>query len=90
MTIETRLYFPTFKITNDIMETVNLEIINKKAVSLLRELEKLQLIKIRKHKEITPSSQKLSEKFAGKLSALTAEQLDEHVNNIRNEWERNI
>ncbi|HKG69733.1 MAG TPA: hypothetical protein VKA92_12750, partial [Segetibacter sp.] len=83
-------YFPTFQITNNIMETVTLEIVNKKAFSLLKELEKLQLIKIRKHEETNPSSQKLSEKFAGKLSALTAQQLDEHVNNIRNEWERNI
>lgn len=72
------------------METLTLEIINEEAVSLLRELEKLQLIKIRKHEKITPSPQKLSGKFAGKLSALTAEQLHNHVNNIRNEWERNI
>lgn len=72
------------------METVTLEIINKKAFSLLKELEKLQLIKIRNHEETSPSAQKLSERFAGKLSALTAEQLDEHVDNIRNEWERNI
>ncbi len=71
------------------METITLEIIDKKALPLLKELEKLDLIKIQKREEQRPK-EKLSQRFAGKLGAQTGDELEEHVNQSRNEWERNI
>ena len=34
----------------------------------------------------TDTSQKLSEKYAGKLSPATVEKLQQHINQSRNEW----
>ncbi len=72
------------------METITLEIIDRKALSVLKELEKLNLIKIQKRKKQLPVSEKLSQRFAGKLSLQTGDELEEHINQSRNEWERNI
>lgn len=68
------------------METVVLQINNKKAYKLLEHLEDLQLIKVLK-KSIQPH-QRLSEKYAGKLPADVADELQNYVNESRNEWKK--
>ncbi|HEY4197029.1 MAG TPA: hypothetical protein VGM63_15910 [Mucilaginibacter sp.] len=67
------------------MDTLLIQVTNHDAYSLLNELEKLHLIKVLK-KETNPS-QKLSEKFAGKLPADTAKKLQEHIKQSRDEWD---
>lgn len=66
------------------METVLIEINNDKAYRLLEDLEDLHIIKIIK-KNIHPQ-QKLSEKYAGKLPAEVADELQNYVTKSRNEW----
>ena len=66
------------------METIVVQITNNKALKLLQELEELNLIKLLKRN--TDTSQKLSEKYAGKLSPATVEKLQQHINQSRNEW----
>lgn len=66
------------------METVLIQINNAKAYKLLEDLEDLQLIKVLK--KSTESPQKLSEKYAGKLPSEVADELQEYVNQSRNEW----
>ncbi len=66
------------------METIVIQITNSKALKLLQELEELNLIKLLKTN--TVSSQKLSEKYAGKLSSATVDKLQQHINQSRNEW----
>lgn len=66
------------------METVLVQINNKKAYKLLEDLEDLNLIKVLK-KSVQPE-QKLSEKYAGKLPLDVAEELQNHVTQSRNEW----
>jgi hypothetical protein len=66
------------------METVLLQINNVKAYKLLEDLEDLKLIKFLK-KNIQPA-QKLSEKYAGKLSPEIADKLQDFVTQSRNEW----
>ena len=66
------------------METIVIQIINNKALKLLQELEELHLIKLLKRNADT--SQKLSEKYAGKLSAATVAKLQEHIQQSRNKW----
>jgi len=66
------------------METIVVQITNNKALKLLQELENLHLIKLLKRNADT--SQKLSEKYAGKLSAATVEKLQQHLQQSRNEW----
>ncbi len=66
------------------METVLVQINNKKAYKLLEDLEDLNLIKVLK-KSVQPE-QKLSEKYAGKLPLDVAEELQNYVAQSRNEW----
>lgn len=80
------------------METVLLQITNNKAYKLLKDLEDLHIIKVlEKHKKSssrTKSShglKRLSKKYAGKLPADIADQLQEYVSQSRSEWNnRNI
>ena len=67
------------------METIVVQITNNKALKLLQELEELHLIKLLKRN--ADNSEKLSEKYAGKLSADTVEKLQEHLNQSRKEWD---
>jgi hypothetical protein len=66
------------------METVLVQINNNKAYKLLEDLEDLHIIKVLK-KSILPH-QKLSEKYAGKLPAEVADELQNDVTQNRNEW----
>lgn len=60
------------------MNTLHIQLTNKKAIGLLHELEELHLIKVLKE-NIKPR-QKLSEKYAGKLPANIADELQRYVN----------
>jgi len=66
------------------METVLVQINNNKAYRLLEDLEDLHIIKVLE-KNIQPK-QKLSEKYAGKLPADIADELQNYVTQGRNEW----
>jgi hypothetical protein len=70
------------------MDTLVIQLTNQKALKLLLDLEELRLIRVLK-KNIQ-SEEKLSDKYAGKLSADIGEQLNQHLQQSRNEWERNI
>ncbi|AMR33745.1 hypothetical protein A0256_21070 [Mucilaginibacter sp. PAMC 26640] len=66
------------------METVLLQINNRKAYRLLEDLEDLDIIKVL-NKSIAPK-QKLSEKYAGKLPSDVADELQQYVAQSRKEW----
>jgi hypothetical protein len=66
------------------METVLIQINNNKAYKLLDDLEDLHIIKVLK-KSIQPQ-QKLSEKYAGKLPSDIADEIQNFVNESRNEY----
>ena len=66
------------------METIVIQITNSKALKLLQELEELHLIKLLTRNVDT--SQKLSEKYAGKLSSATVEKLQQQIEQSRDEW----
>ncbi len=67
------------------METVLIQINDQKAYNQLKKLEKQQLIRVLKKNN--PPEGKLSEKYAGKLSPDTTDQLQQHVTQSRNEWQ---
>ena len=69
------------------MDTVLVQINNKKAYRLLEDLEDLDLIKVLK-KSVQVQA-KLSEKYAGKLPSEVADELQNFVTNSRNEWNNN-
>ena len=69
------------------METVLVQIKNKKAYKLLEDLEDLNILKVLKRSIV--SKQKLSEKYAGKLPDKLAEELQNYVSQSRKEWNDN-
>jgi hypothetical protein len=71
------------------METISVEIINKKALHILKDMEQQHLIRLKKD-DNNPAHKKMS--FAGKLH-LTDKQYQNFSNyakNVRNEWEHRI
>jgi len=68
------------------METVIVQINDNKEYKLLENLEELHILKvIKKSKKQTLS---LSEKYAGKLTSKTADELQDYVNESREQWNK--
>lgn len=65
--------------------TLLIELTNPKVIGLLRELEKLQLIKILKE-DIVPGETKLSDKYRGVFSKKDAESFNQHTQTLRKKW----
>lgn len=74
------------------METLLIEVKNPKGIALLRDLEELDIIRVIRNEEapLDIFKQKRSELFAGKLPLAEGEILKKHIQESRNEWERNI
>jgi len=72
------------------MDTVLLEITNEKAYKLIQDLEALDIVKILEKN--TKPKESLSKRFAGSLNLTDQqyEELQQHVIDSRNEWERDI
>ncbi len=69
--------------------TVNIKVLNEKAMKLLEELEDLQLIKVL-DKKMPRNKTNMSEKLAGSLTKEQAEQMDKELQEMRSEWQRDI
>ena len=72
---------------------VTVELLNNHALNLLRELEQMSIIRFLKtEKEVVAvQPQKQKSRFAGRISAATAEKLHLQLNEMREEWQnRNI
>lgn len=71
------------------MQTVLVQIHNSKAYRILEDLESMGIIKV--VNQSPEPKQKLSEKYAGKLSSDAADELQKYVIQSRAEWNnRNI
>lgn len=67
------------------MKTVIVELKNNNALRLLKDLELANIIRL---VDEDIGQKKLSEKFRGTLSKQRAEELNEQLKNMRNEWEQ--
>ncbi len=72
------------------MKTVTIQLNDDKALKLLENLEALRLIQIIREPASTQPG--LSKKFAGalRLSDQQYNEFQQHLNQSRNEWERDI
>lgn len=69
------------------MKTITLDVLNEKALILLRDLEVLNLIKFRDEvQETKPAKVKLSDKYKGIISKEQGQELNEHIKQMRSEW----
>lgn len=65
--------------------TMLIQLTNQKAAGLIRELEELHLIKVLKE-NIVPVKTRLSDKYKGFISKEEGQQLNDHINQMRSEW----
>jgi hypothetical protein len=65
--------------------TMLIQVTNQKAIELLHKLEELHLIKVLKE-NVTPVKPKLSEKYKGIISKEQGKNLNDHIKQMRNEW----
>lgn len=65
--------------------TMVIQLTNQKAAGLLHELEELHLIKVLKE-NIEPVKTKLSDKYKGFISKEEGQQLNDHIKQMRSEW----
>ena len=66
------------------MDTMLIQLTNQKAAGLLHELEALNLIKVLKE-NVVPKT-KLSDKYKGIISKEQGLSLNEHIKQMRSEW----
>ncbi|MCY7353120.1 MAG: hypothetical protein LH606_21100 [Cytophagaceae bacterium] len=69
------------------MQTLLVEILNEKALPLLRNLENLDVIRLVPSQK---SKRRLAEELWGSISPELAEDLHRQLEEMRNEWERDI
>ncbi|SMO45082.1 hypothetical protein [Gracilimonas mengyeensis] len=67
------------------MEKIIVEITDKRAYKILRELEELKILKV--GKKTKDKKQRLSKKYAGILPSKLAEDMSRDIENSRKEWE---
>lgn len=69
------------------MQTITIDILNKKALKLLEDLEHLQLIRL--HKEIKRSSTPANRirQYKGAMAKQSIDDVDKQLNELRDEWE---
>ncbi|MEO6135107.1 MAG: hypothetical protein ABIP35_08140 [Ginsengibacter sp.] len=65
--------------------TMLIQVTNHKVVELLHYLEELLLIKVLKE-NFTLEKTKLSDKYKGIISKEQGQNLNEHIKQMRNEW----
>jgi HAMP domain-containing protein len=70
------------------MRTITIEIKNDIALQFLHNLENMKIIKLLNDRNT--NKQKLSEHFSGCISKEKADELQQELNKMREEWERNI
>ena len=68
------------------MDTMLIELTNPKAAGLSSELAELNLIKIFRKENTEPVKTKLSDKYRGFLTCEDGQQLNKHIDQMRNEW----
>ena len=69
------------------MQTLTIDIINDKAIKLIKELEILNLIRVRKEKSQKKKIVNWVSKYKGSIDKQKPEEIDNQLNDLRNSWE---
>lgn len=70
------------------MRTIKIDIFNEKVLNILKELELLKLIRVRKERiDENDSSPFDWSIFKGAMSKQSMNEIDEQLNQLRNDWE---
>ena len=69
------------------IRTITVDIINEKALNLLRDLELMNLIRVRKDKPVSENAVDWKSKFKGAMTKESLNKVDDQLNHLRSEWE---
>ncbi|MFZ6052424.1 hypothetical protein [Halocola ammonii] len=70
------------------MRTITIDILNEKAIKLLKELEQLSLIRVRGSKKGKDESMGIDwKKFKGAMTKQSQVEIDKQMEDLRNEWD---
>jgi len=69
------------------MRTVTLDILDDKAINLLKDLETLNVIRIQEEQEVKKPFLNLAEKYSGKMTSQSIEEVDRQLKELRDEWD---
>ncbi|MFN8775907.1 MAG: hypothetical protein ACK5XV_04000 [Flavobacteriales bacterium] len=68
------------------IKTITIDVINEKVLNILRDLELMQLIRMRKEESAIPPSE-WSDHYKGAMSKQSQEDIDNQLNELRSGWE---
>lgn len=69
--------------------TITVELLHNDALDLVRQLERLSILRIKKEKAVASPKKIDVTKLYGTLKLnMSLEEIDNQLNDIRNEWER--
>jgi hypothetical protein len=71
------------------MKTVTVDILQDKAMNLLKDLEALNVIRLHDEDNSTQKevNKSLSAKYSGAMTKQSIEEVDKQLNDLRNEWD---
>ena len=69
------------------MKTLTIDIINEKAVKLIKDMELLKLIRVRKDKSQQEGSINWAAKYKGSMQKQPLNEVDDQLNDLRGSWE---
>ena len=69
------------------MQSITIDILNAKALKLLKDLESLQLIRLHKESARKITSANWAIKYKGAMPKQPMAEINEQLNELRNEWE---
>jgi len=70
------------------MTTLTIDVLNDKALNLLKDLELLKIIRVRKDKKaVNSGSENLIAKYKGAMTRQPLREIDKQLDDLRSEWE---
>jgi hypothetical protein len=69
------------------MQTLTIDIINDKAVKLIKDMELLKLIRVRKEKTRQEGTVNWATKYKGAMQKQPLSEVDKQLNDLRSSWE---
>jgi len=86
--IDMELNYLTLRINATIMRTLTVDILKDEGLNLLRELETLNIIRLHPDgEELNVKRVNFVEKYKGTMSKQSSEEIDQQLNDMRNEWD---
>ena len=67
------------------MTTLTIDILDEKALNLIKDLETLKIIRVRKDKHVVAKD--MISKYKGAMSPQPQNEIDKQINDLRNEWD---